>query len=133
METHANQIFFRFVSLQSAKKFEAKLAHHTLEVQACKGLPPVLHSHVQNFYRTPAGYTADRKTRRKRNMVCYMLLSAACHLSSSSPPPHRASVAPPTATLSGLAGGGRPPPPHTPNRIIARSWQPRPKSRTASI
>ncbi len=28
----------------------------------------VLHSYVHNFYRTPAGYTADRKTRR-RNMV----------------------------------------------------------------
>jgi hypothetical protein len=31
------------------------------------------------FYRTPAGYTADRKTRRKRNVGCYELLSASCH------------------------------------------------------
>ncbi len=37
-----------------------------------------------NFYRTPAGYTVDRKTRRKRNMGCYGLLSASWH---PSPPP----------------------------------------------
>jgi hypothetical protein len=100
----------------------------------------VLHGYVQNFYRTPAGYTADRKTRRKRNMGCYGLLSASCHPSpppSTFPPPH-------TAHLSHhlrpryqdwLAEGDPPlshiPPP--PNRIIARSWQPGSKSRTASI
>ncbi len=39
------------------------------------------------FYRTPAGYTADRKTRRKRNMGCYEPLSASCHPSPTSPPP----------------------------------------------
>jgi hypothetical protein len=36
------------------------------------------------FHRTPAGYTAERKTRRKRNMGCYELLSVSCH---PSPPP----------------------------------------------
>ncbi len=43
------------------------------------------------FHRTPAGYTAERMTRRKRNMGCYGLLSASCHLSpppSNFPPPH---------------------------------------------
>jgi hypothetical protein len=69
------------------------------------------------FHRTPAGYTADRKTRRKRNMGYYELLSASCHPSpppsNFPPPPHRASVAPPAATLSGLAEG-RPLPPPTP-------------------
>ncbi len=39
----------------------------------------VLHCWVRNFYRAPAGYTADRKTRRKRNMGCYGLLSATSH------------------------------------------------------
>ncbi len=34
------------------------------------------------FYQTPTGYTAQRKTRRKRNMGCYELLSTSCH-----PPP----------------------------------------------
>ncbi len=69
------------------------------------------------FYQTPAGYTADRKTRRKRNMGCYELLSVSCHPSPPlqlPPSPHRASVAPPAATLSGLTGGGRPPPSPTP-------------------
>ncbi len=39
----------------------------------------VLHCWVRNFYRTPAGYTTDRKTRRKRDMGCYGLLSATSH------------------------------------------------------
>ncbi len=46
------------------------------------GTTIVLHSYVQIFYRTPAGYTTDRKTRRKRNMGCCVLLSVV-----SSPPP----------------------------------------------
>jgi hypothetical protein len=47
---------------------------------------------------------------------------------------HRASDAPPAAMLSGLEGWGRVPPPHTPpQRIMYRFWQPRPKSRMASI
>ncbi len=85
------------------------------------------------FYRTPAGYTVDRKTRRKRNMGCYWLLSASCH--PSPPSPHRASVALPAATLSGLAGRGRPLPlPQIPpKQDYSRFCQPRPKSRTASI
>ncbi len=66
------------------------------------------------FHRTPAGHTAERKTRRKRNAGCYELLSAPCHPSSPpSPSPHRASVAPPAATLSGLAEGRLLPPPFT--------------------
>jgi hypothetical protein len=47
------------------------------------------------FNRTPDGYTAGRKTRRKRDMSCYGLLSAARHPSSppfltspTSPLPH---------------------------------------------
>jgi hypothetical protein len=79
------------------------------------------------FYRTPAGYAADKKTRLKRNMGCYELLSASCHPSPPSnfpPPPHRASVAPPAATLSGLGGRGRPLPPHPPedySQLLAAS------------
>ncbi len=74
----------------------------------------VLHCYVRNFYRTPAGYTADRKTRRKRDMSCYGLLSAASHPPLHlPPPPHCASVAQPAAMLSGLEGRGRAPPsPH---------------------
>jgi hypothetical protein len=30
----------------------------------------------RTFYRTPAGYTADRKTRRKRNVVCANIFGA---------------------------------------------------------
>ncbi len=47
----------------------------------CGPILGVLHSLCANFYRTPAGYTADRKTRRKRNMGCVLL-------SVVSSPPH---------------------------------------------
>ncbi len=90
------------------------------------------------FHQTPAGYTAERKTKRKRNMGCYELLSASCHplsLSSSPPPPYRASVAPPAATLLGLTEGRPPPPPPTHSPLL--NWdsfqRPWPKVRTASI
>ncbi len=94
----------------------------------------VLHCYVQNFYRTPAGYTADRKTRRKRDMSCYGLLSAASHPPPPLPPPPS-----PTLRVCRTACGHvirirglkeSPPPPH---RIVDRFWQPRPKSRMASI
>ncbi len=53
-------------------------------------------------------------------------------LSPCLPPPHCASVALPAAMLSGLEGWGRAPslPPHRIKDII---WQPRPKSRMASV
>ncbi len=51
------------------------------------------------FYRTPAGYTAEKKTRRKRNRGCQELLT----VSHRPPPPSR-------PALSGLAER-RPPPP----------------------
>ncbi len=101
--------------------------------------------YVQIFHHTPTGYTVDRKTRRKRNMSCYGLLSAVSN--PSSPPchpslPHIARhLHPPVAVLSGLEGRGRaplpPPPPPKPlpqcpilrlqgeNRgrsLIRRSW-----------
>ncbi len=38
------------------------------------------------FSSNPAGHTAERKTRRKRNLGCYELLSVPCH--PSSPPSH---------------------------------------------
>ena len=66
-----------------------------------------------NFYRTPAGYTADRKTRRKRNMGCCVLLSVV-----SSLPPSPLPISPPHLAhnftclrlcLSGLEGQGRAP------------------------
>ncbi len=79
----------------------------------------VLHSHVRKFYRTPAGYTADRKTRRKRNMGCYGLLSASCHPS----PPPLTYHPPPTPSICRTACGHvirirwlreSPPPTHSP-------------------
>jgi hypothetical protein len=78
------------------------------------------------FHRTPTGYTAERKTRRKRNRGCYGLLSIPRQPSSpptSPPPPHRASVTPPAATLSGLAEGRLlPPPPLTPPSHAEFVW-----------
>ncbi len=48
----------------------------------CAALP-----NAEFFHRTPAGHTAERKTRRKRNVGCHELLSVPCH--PSSPPfPH---------------------------------------------
>jgi hypothetical protein len=91
------------------------------------------------FHRTPAGHTAERKTRRKRNRGYYELLSIPSQPSAppSPPPPHRASVAPPAATLSGLAEGRLlPPPPQPPPPpwLNLSSFQrPRPKARMASI
>jgi hypothetical protein len=72
----------------------------------------VLHClNAEFFHRTPAGHTAEGKTRRKRNRGCYELLSIPRQPSSPpSPPPYRASVAPPAATLSGLAEGRLLPP-----------------------
>jgi hypothetical protein len=68
------------------------------------------------FHRTPAGHTAEKKTRRKRNRGCYGLLSVPRQPSSSphSSPPQCASIAPPAATLSGLAEGRLLPPPTVP-------------------
>ena len=96
----------------------------------------VLHCCVRNFYQTPAGYTADRKTRRKRDVGCYGLLSATSHrlphLPHLPPSPHWASVAPPAA-MSGLEGRGEPPPPPFPpigfgidfcNLAKSRGWPP---------
>ncbi len=89
------------------------------------------------FHRTPAGYTVERKTRRKRNRGCYELLSALCHHSPPPFSPHRASVAPPAATLSGLAEGRLLPPPpspmYSPLLNLDSFQRPRPKARTASI
>jgi hypothetical protein len=65
------------------------------------------------FYRTPAGYTAKKKTRRKRNRGCQGLLSVA-HQSLPPPPPHRAPAALPGAELSGLAERRPPPSPLSP-------------------
>jgi hypothetical protein len=95
----------------------------------------VLHCYVWNIYRTPAGYTADRKTRRKRDMSCYGLLSAASH-PPLPPPPLPTSPVCRTACghvirIRGLRESPRPLPP--PHRIMNRFWQPRPKSRMASI
>ncbi len=88
------------------------------------------------FYRTPARYTADRKTRRKRDMSCYGLLSAACH-PSPSPPTFPLPTLCVCRTACGhvirIIGLRESPPPHTPQRIMDRFWQPRPKSRMASI
>ncbi len=63
------------------------------------------------FYRTPAGYTAKKKTRRKRNRGCWGLLSVAHQPLPPLPlpPTHRAPAALPGAALSGLAER-RPPP-----------------------
>ncbi len=50
---------------------------------------------VEFFHRTPAGCTAERKTRRKRNMGCHELLSIPCYPSpplSNFPPPHTAQL-----------------------------------------
>jgi hypothetical protein len=56
----------------------------------------VWHHYVRIFHRTPAGYTADRKTRRKSNMSCYVLLSAVSNppLLPATPPPHCAPISP---------------------------------------
>ncbi len=48
-------------------------------LRCCAALPS-----AEFFHRTPAGRTAERKTRRKKNMGCYELLSIPCH--PSSPP-----------------------------------------------
>ncbi len=77
------------------------------------------------FYRTPAGYTAKKKTRRKRNRGCQELLSVAHQPLPPPPPspPHRAPAALPGAALSGLAER-RPPPspshPHDQKLVIFR-------------
>jgi hypothetical protein len=58
-----------------------------------KGLQIVRHCLEWNFYRTPAGYTAKKKTRRKRNRGYQGLLSVAQQTSPSpspSPPIHTA-------------------------------------------
>ncbi len=82
---------------------------------------------AEYFHRTPAGYTADRKMRRKRNMGCYELLSASCH---PSPPPPTSPL--PTPRICRTACGHviriswretppPPPPTHSPCRILAIS------------
>ncbi len=97
----------------------------------------VLHCYVRNFYRTPAGYTADRKTRRKGNMSCYGLLSAASH---PSPPPPPSPL--PTLRVCRTACGyvirirglrESPPPPPSPPPQDYRQILAAPKSRMASI
>ncbi len=112
----------------------------------CGGLIGGVYSTAESgiFHRTPAGHTAERKTRRKRNRGCHGLLSIPRQPSSPSPSPsppsHRASVAPPAAMLSGLAEGRllplpRPPPStHAlPMAEICDFQRSRPKARTASI
>jgi hypothetical protein len=50
-----------------------------IRVTFCAALPSAVF-----FHRTPAGHTAERKTRRKRNTGCYELLPIPRH--PSSPP-----------------------------------------------
>jgi hypothetical protein len=64
-------------------------------------------------------------------MGCYLLQVTL--LSTSPIPPHCASFPPPASMLSGLEGRGRAPPLFPRHRIMDRFWQPRQKSRMASI
>jgi hypothetical protein len=67
------------------------------------------------FHRTPAGYTAVRKTRRKRNMSCYVLLSAVSNplLLLATPPPPCAPFHLPVAVFIRIRRTRESPPPHT--------------------
>jgi hypothetical protein len=67
------------------------------------------------FHRTPAGYTADRKTRRKRNMSCYVLLSAVSNppLLPTIPPPPCGPFHLPVAVFIRIRRTRESPPPHT--------------------
>jgi hypothetical protein len=67
-----------------------------------------------NFYRTHAGYTADRKTRRKRNMGCCLLLSVV-----SRPPPPLAHHSTCLRLCIGLEEQGRAPPHPSPLDSLA--------------
>jgi hypothetical protein len=72
-------------------------------MQFFKGLKVFCTATCEIFYRTPAGYTADRKTRRKRNVGCCGLLSAANH--HPPPPPHLPPSPPPTLCVCHTACG----------------------------
>jgi hypothetical protein len=98
----------------------------------------VLHGYMQTFIEPPPD---TQRTERQGErgiwvaMGCYLLHVTPSLSPHLPPPPHCASVAPPAAMLSGLEGWRRapPPPPHSPKRIMDRSWQPRLKSRMASV